>query len=71
MAQQEIQDRFRSHSVSPEWLEIMDGVRSGALGLAQFIDEEVPRSREQSLALTKLEEVVFWANAAIARNQGE
>lgn len=24
--------------------------------------------REQSLALTKLEEALFWANAAIARN---
>jgi len=71
MAQQEIHNRFISHSVSQEWLEIMDTVRGGALGLAQFIDEEVPQSREQSLALTKLEEVVFWANAAIARNQGE
>ncbi len=28
-----------------------------------------PESRELSLALTKLEEAVFWANAAIARNE--
>jgi hypothetical protein len=27
-------------------------------------------SREQSLAVTKLEEVMFWANAAIARGDG-
>lgn len=28
-----------------------------------------PRSRELSLALAKLEEVLFWANAAIAREK--
>jgi hypothetical protein len=28
-----------------------------------------PDSRERSLALTKLEEAVMWANAAIARNE--
>lgn len=28
----------------------------------------VPESREQSLALTNLEQVMFWANAGIARN---
>lgn len=28
-----------------------------------------PESRERSLALTKLEEAVMWANAAIARNE--
>lgn len=27
-----------------------------------------PPSREQSLAITKLEEAMFWANAAIARD---
>lgn len=35
-----------------------------ALALAQMI----PESRERSLALTKLEECLFWGNAAIARN---
>jgi len=28
-----------------------------------------PDSRERSLALTKIEEAVFWANAAIAREE--
>lgn len=28
-----------------------------------------PPSRELSLALTKLEEAMFWANASIARNE--
>lgn len=46
-------------------------VRSTAKDFAQFIVSSTPASREQSLALTKLEEAVFWANAAIARNEAE
>jgi len=44
-------------------------LRARAFGLAKLIMMETPKGREQSLALTKLEEVVFWANAAIARGE--
>jgi hypothetical protein len=44
-------------------------LRDAARTLAQLILENSPRSREQSLALTKLEETMFWANASIARNE--
>lgn len=37
--------------------------------LAYVIEAECPDSRERALALTKLEEAVMWANAAIARNE--
>ncbi|MGP3782344.1 Acb2/Tad1 domain-containing protein [Paenibacillus sp. 1A_MP2] len=37
--------------------------------MAELIDEQTPKSREQSLAMTNLEQAVFWANAAIARNE--
>lgn len=46
-------------------------IRARARLLAEFICEYTPASREQSLAVTKLEEAVFWANAAIARNEAE
>jgi len=36
---------------------------------AQELCRFCPDSRERSLALTKLEEAVSWANAAIARNE--
>lgn len=37
--------------------------------LAKCILDLTPVSREQSLALTKLEEAIMWANASIARNE--
>jgi hypothetical protein len=37
--------------------------------LAIQIVEDTPISREQSLALTKLEEAIMHANSAIARNE--
>ena len=43
-------------------------IREFAKNLANLINDITPPSREQSLAITKLEEVVFWANASIARN---
>jgi hypothetical protein len=44
-------------------------IRHACKEVALIITEETLCSREQSLALTKLEEAVFWANAAIARNE--
>lgn len=35
--------------------------------LASYINQNVPDCREKSLAITKIEEAMFWANAAIAR----
>lgn len=45
----------------------MEGVRDECLRLALLLKDWVPQGREQSLALTKLEEVMFWSNAGIAR----
>jgi hypothetical protein len=44
-------------------------LREAARELAIKIVNDTPISREQSLALTHLEEAVFYANAAIARNE--
>lgn len=37
--------------------------------LARALNESCPPSRELSLAMTNLEQAIFWANAAIARNE--
>lgn len=46
-------------------------IRENAREFAELLAMLCPTSRELSLALTKLEESVFWANASIARNELE
>jgi hypothetical protein len=44
-------------------------IRTAAANFAHVINNNTPDSREKSLAITSLEEVVHWANASIARNE--
>jgi hypothetical protein len=60
---------FRYHRPSGSQPERYERLRDEAAKLAHLIACNTPESREQSLALTKLEEVVMFANAAIARNE--
>lgn len=46
-----------------------ENIRAKARELAELIEASCPDSREKSLANTKLEEAVMWANASIARNE--
>jgi len=46
-----------------------EAIRAKAKELATLIEETCPDSREKSLAHTRLEEAVMWANASIARNE--
>ena len=42
-------------------------IRDMAGAFARLVCEQVPDSRERSLALTNIEQAVMWANAGIAR----
>lgn len=66
---QDLANRFTYHAPLPDQPERYTVLRGEAKGLATRILALTPPSREQSLALTKLEEAIFWANAAIARNE--
>ena len=46
-------------------------VRRQCRHLAEVLNELVPDGREKALAVTKLEEVMFWANAAVARDSSD
>ncbi|WP_339193044.1 hypothetical protein [Paenibacillus sp. FSL W8-1287] len=63
-----IENNFSYHAPKPGQPEIYHEIREKAKELAYMIDELAPGSREKSLAMTNLEQAVFWANAAIARN---
>lgn len=67
----ELTKRFVYHAPHGTQPEKYSTIRSNAYDLAYILMELCPESRELSLAITKLEEVVFWANAAIARNSEE
>lgn len=60
---------FVHHPPKGDQAERYQSLRDDARVLAHEIVNQTPPSREQSLALTALEEAVFWANAAIARNE--
>jgi len=61
-------NRFRYHAPDDEKIVKHSNVRNQLLELAIEWDASLPDGREKALALTKLEEAMFWANAAIARN---
>lgn len=65
----DLEKRFTYHPPKEGQPEKYEVLRRNTLLLAGMMDEFCPDSREKSLALTKLEEAVMWANAAIARNE--
>jgi hypothetical protein len=65
----EIEKRFTYHAPKSNQPERYVVIRDMAKSFAIQLTASCPASRELSLAFTKLEEVVFWANASIARNE--
>lgn len=66
-----LENNFTYHPPLPGQAPRYELVRKMAKAVAQTWMEVCPASRELSLALTNLEQAVFWANAAIARNETE
>ncbi|MGV6935850.1 Acb2/Tad1 domain-containing protein [Paenibacillus sp. CMM36] len=64
-----LENNFSYHSPKDGQIKKYIEIRVMVKDLAYLIEELVPSSREKSLAMTNLEQAVFWANAAIARNE--
>lgn len=60
---------FTYHAPTEAQVNRYGSIRAEANSLALHLNQQCPPSRELSLAMTKLEEAVFWANAAIARGE--
>lgn len=65
----DIENNFTYHAPKDDQTARYISIREKGKSFARLIEEFCPNSRERSLALTKLEEAVMWANAAIARNE--
>jgi hypothetical protein len=67
---EDIEHRFAFHTASTqEKRDEHTSVRAAHRDLALKVLHDAPDGREKALALTKIEEAMFWANAAIARSQ--
>lgn len=67
----DLENRFTYHKPIGDQQERYQKLRFNAKVLAFDISKNCPPSFETSLALTHLEQAIFWANAAIARNEKE
>jgi hypothetical protein len=67
--QEYLDKAFTYHQPKDDQPDRYQKLRDEGRGLAFDIIHLCPASRETSLALTKLEECIMWANAAIARNE--
>jgi hypothetical protein len=68
----DIEHRFGFHAANTDEKKMdHSSVRYNSQKLALFFEEKLPSGREKALAITKLEEAMFWANAAIARDNND
>ena len=69
IANQISQDDFNltNHRPTDEGIAKIEEIRAAGKEYAAHIRRLTPAGREQSLAITNLEQAQFWANASIAR----
>ena len=64
----DLERRFTYHPPQPDQVPRYNELREQGKALALLIVRLTPENREQACAITKLEEAIMWANAAIARH---
>ena len=69
MKLEELNNVFTYHSPTLSQVPRYQAIREKAKELAALINDSTPASREQSLAITAVQQASMWANAAIAINE--
>ncbi len=69
MKHNDLDNKFTHHPPKNDQTGRYEEIRNQGKSFAKAIAEHCPNSREKSLAMTKIEEAVMWANASIARNE--
>lgn len=69
MMKSEINNIFTYHPPKDDQTSRYEKIRSTAKDMSILIELLCPDSREKDFAIMKIEESVFWANAAIARHE--
>ena len=69
MGQIDLDSVFTYHAPKEGQPARYEELRAKAYELANLIVNSTPQSREQSVALTNVQQAVMWANAAIAINE--
>lgn len=69
MTDEQLENIFTYHPPKDDQPERYEAIREQALLFALRINDLAPESTEKDEAILHLQEVVFWANAAIARNE--
>jgi hypothetical protein len=68
MLDADIENRFSFHPADTDAKrETHEAIRANCKSMAYYLNSFLPEGREKSLAITHLEEVMFWSNAAVAR----
>lgn len=62
-------ENFTYHAPFGDQTKRYEKIRAGARTFAELVNSLGPDSEEKTLAIRKIQEAVFWANASIAINE--
>lgn len=72
MTTEDLDNRFSYHTPKTDRRRnAHESVRAACRDIADLLNELLPEGREKSLAITNLEQAMFWGNAALARTPDE